>query len=154
MVIRSAEQSFERGLAALSAGRGREALAMFEAAIEIEKRSGGHRPQARYLSYYGMCLAIEKKQLNEGIRFCRQALSDEFYNPDLCWNLGRLLLRGGRRKEAHEVLVKGYSLQPGHPGIQAELSKMGKRRRPVLRFLPRGHVVNVLLGRITRSTQS
>jgi tetratricopeptide (TPR) repeat protein len=154
MVIRSAEQSFERGLEALSAGRGREALAMFEAAIEIEKRSGAPRPQARYLSYYGTCLAIEKKQLNEGIRFCRQALSDEFFNPDLCWNLGRLLLRAGRRKEAHEILVKGYSLHPGHAGIVEELSRMGRRRRPVIGFLSRGNVVNVLLGRLTRSTQS
>ena len=95
-----------------------------------------------------------KKQLNEGIRFCRQALSDEFFNPDPCWNLGRLLLRAGRRKEAHEVLVKGYSLQPGHQGILAELAKMGRRRRPVLAFLPRDNVVNVFLGRLTRSTQS
>jgi len=154
MVNRSAEQSFQRGLAALSGGRGREALAMFEAAIEIEKRSGAGRPQARYLSYYGMCLAIEKKQLNEGIRFCRQALSDEFFNPDLCWNLGRLLLRAGRRREAHDVLVKGYSLQPGHQGILEELARMGMRRRPVLGFLPRNNVVNVLLGRITRPGQS
>lgn len=154
MVNRSAEQSFKRGLAALSAGRGREALAMFEAAIEIEKRSGASRPQARYLSFYGMCLAIEKKQLNEGIRFCRQALHDEFFNPELCWNLGRLLQRAGRRREAHEVLVKGYSLQPGHQGISEELARMGMRRRPILGFLARTNVVNVLLGRITRSAQS
>ena len=149
MVNRAAEESYTRGIEALSHGRGREALAMFEASIEIEKRSGGRQPQARYLSFYGMCLAFEKKQLNEGIRFCRQALKSEFFNPDLSWNLGRLLLRAGRRKEAHDVLLKGYALQPGHGGILEELAQMGMRRRPVLGFLSRDNPVNVLLGRMT-----
>ena len=151
MVNQAAEQSFTRGLDALSHGRAREALAMFEAAIEIEKRSGGDRPQARYLSFYGLCLAIEHKQLNEGIRFCQQALRSEFFNPDLCCNLGRLLLRAGRRREAHDVLLKGYSLQPGHHGIHEELGRMGMRRRPVCGFLSRNNPVNVVLGRMTRA---
>lgn len=151
MVNRPAEEAYSRGLDALTHGRGREALALFEAAIEIEKRNGVARPQARYLSYYGLCLAVEKRQLNEGIRFCRQALEQEFFNPDLCCNLGRLLFRAGRRKDAYEVLVKGYSLQPNHQGIFEELSRMGVRRRPVLGFLSRKNPLNVVLGRMTRN---
>lgn len=151
MVNRSAEDAFTRGLDALAHGRGREALALFEAAIEIEKRCGVARPQARYLSFYGLCLAVEKRQLNEGIRFCKQALEQEFFNPDLCCNLGRLLFRAGRRKDAYEVLVKGYSLQPNHQGIFEELSRMGMRRRPVVGFLARDNPINVVLGKMTRA---
>jgi tetratricopeptide (TPR) repeat protein len=151
MVNRSAEDAFTRGLDALTHGRGREALALFEAAIEIEKRSGIAQPQARYLSFYGLCLAVEKRQLSEGIRFCKQALQQEFFNPDLCCNLGRLLSRAGRRKDAYEVLVKGYSLQPNHQGIFEELSRMGMRRRPVVGFLARNNPINVVLGKMTRS---
>jgi tetratricopeptide (TPR) repeat protein len=151
MVNRSAEDAFTRGLAALGNGRGREALALFEAAIEIEKRFGAPQPQARYLSFYGLCLALEKRQLNEGIRFCKQALDQEFFNPDLCCNLGRLLFRAGRRKDAYEVLLKGYSLQPSHQGIFEELSRMGMRRRPVLAFLSRNNPINIILGKMTRA---
>ena len=151
MVNRTAEHTFIRGLDALTHGRGREALALFEAAIEIEKRSGAARPQARYLSFYGLCLAIEKKQLNEGIRFCQEALNHAFFNPDLCCNLGRLLFRSGRRKEAYEVFLKGYSLQPSHQGIFEELARLGMRRRPVLGFLSRNNPINVVLGRMTRT---
>ena len=151
MVNRSAEDAFTRGLDALTHGRGREALALFEAAIEIEKRCGATRPQARYLSFYGLCLAIEKKQLSEGIRFSQEALNLEFFNPDLCCNLGRLLFRSGRRREAFDVLLKGYSLQPSHQGIFEELARMGMRRRPVLGFLSRNNPINVALGKMTRA---
>jgi tetratricopeptide (TPR) repeat protein len=151
MVNRSAEDAYTRGLDALTRGRGREALALFEAAIEIEKRCGIARPQARYLSFYGLCLAIEKKQLNEGIRFCQEALNHEFFNPDLCCNLGRLLYRAGRRRDAYDVLLKGYTLQPNHQGIFEELARMGVRRRPVVGFLSRNNPINVVLGKLTRA---
>jgi len=49
------------------------------------------------------------------------------------------------------VLLKGYSLQPGHHGIHDELVGMGTRKRPVFRFLSRNNPVNVLLGRMIRA---
>ena len=145
---RRAEDSFARGLKALGRRRTREALALFETAIEIERQSGVKKPQARYISFYGLCLALEKHRLHEGISLCREALDREFYNPDLCWNLGRLLLLAGNRREAFRVLSKGYRLQPNHRGLRAELGALGLRRRPVLPFLARGNPINVLLGRI------
>ena len=148
MLRRSAEDSFARGMEALSNGRRREALALFEAAIEIEKRNGAFCPQARYLSFYGLCLALEKKSLRDGIRFCQQAVNMEFYNPDLGYNLGWLLLKAGRRKEAYRVLIRERRLHPGHRGIREELKRMGRRRRRVLPFLSRRNPVNVWLGRI------
>ena len=78
-------------------------------------------------------------------------MSREFYNPDLCCNLGRLLFLAGQRKEAHQVLVKGYRLQPNHPGIREALSRMGVRRRPVLKFLARENPLNVMLGKMANS---
>ncbi len=152
MLIRPAEDSFRKGLEALAAGRGLEALARFEAAVELERRHRAARPQARYLSFYGLCLGYEASRHDEGVRFCREALSLEFYNADLSWNLGRVLLLAGKRREAHEALQKGLSVQPGHAGILRELGRMGARRRPVLQFLSRNHPVNVLLGRLTYDT--
>ncbi len=147
MVFRAAEDAFRRGLAALEREHVREALAHFEAAIRIETRARGTSPQPRYLSFYGLALALERSNPHLGLPYCREAFRQEFFNPDLCCNLGRLLLWVGRRREAYEILRQGLILQPNHPGLQDALARMGRRRRPVLRFLQRSHPLNVILGR-------
>jgi len=148
MLFRAAEESFRKGLEALEREPGKKALALFEAAIELDRRLGAARPQARYLSYYGLCLALGAHRVVEGLRFCREAKDLEFFNPDLYCNLGRVLLAAGRRRDAYEALCQGYRLEPAHPGIRRELGAMGKRRRPVLPFLDRGNAVNRILARI------
>jgi hypothetical protein len=84
----------------------------------------------------------------EGIRFCREAAEIEHYNPDLHCNLGRMLLAAGRRRDAHQALVRGLRIQPDHTEIIRSLKQMGIRRRPTLRFLKRGNPINVFLGRL------
>jgi tetratricopeptide (TPR) repeat protein len=149
MLTHSAEESFRNGLRALAEGRRKEALALFEAAIELERRFGTTgRPQARYLSYYGLCLGLEQSDVHEALRFCREAVTLEGYNADIRCNLGRVLLRAGRLREAHAALAKGQQIQPSHAGIRTALKKMGVRRPPVVPFLTRGHPLNRLLGRI------
>jgi tetratricopeptide (TPR) repeat protein len=150
MMVSEAEARFLRGMEALGKGRNLEALALFEAALELERRHGAARPQARYLSYYGVTLALEGGRVREGVEFCKQAIPVEFYNPDLYWNLGRVLLVAGRKREAHDVLRKGQSLQPRHQGINKALERLGRRRRPVIPFLSRSHPLNVALGKMTR----
>jgi len=151
MLIQAAETRFQRGLLALKDGRGLEALALFEAALELERRLGARTPQARYLSYYGLALARDAGQLKEGAESCRQAMALEFYNADLCWNYGRVLLLSDRRKEAYAAFVKGLSVQKNHQEILHELGRMGWRKRPLLGFLSRAHPINAALGRLFRS---
>jgi len=148
MLVRVAEDSFERGKGALERGRGREALAYFEAAIELEKRYGVAQPQARYLSHYGLCLGTTTPRKYEGVQFCREAATLENYNPDLHWNLGRALLAANRRREAYEALKRGLRVQADHAGIIGELRRMGLRKRPPIAFLPRANPLNVFLGRL------
>jgi len=150
MLVQAAETRFQRGLSALEAGRGLEALALFEAALELERRFGARTPQARYLSFYGLCLGLEGRQPREGAELCRQAVGLEFFNADLCWNYGRVLLLNDRRKEAYAAFLKGLSVQRSHQGILRDLGRMGWRRRPLLPFLPRRNRLNVALGRIFR----
>jgi tetratricopeptide (TPR) repeat protein len=151
MLVQAAETRFQRGLVALEAGRHLEALALFEAALELERRLGSSAPQARYLSYYGLCLASDGRHLREGAEYCRQAIALEFYNADLFWNYGRVLLLCDRRREAFAALVKGLSVQKNHQAILRELSRMGWRRPPVLAFLPRGNPLNIVLGKLLRA---
>lgn len=151
MLVPSAEARFHRGLTALEAGRGVEALALFEAAIELERRAGRKTRQARYLSWYGLCLALEGGRARDGAELCRQAIGLEFFNADLCWNYGRVLLVLARRKDAYRAFLKGLTIQRNHQGILRELGRMGWRRRPVVPFLARGNPVNKVLGRMFRS---
>jgi tetratricopeptide (TPR) repeat protein len=147
MLNRTAEQSFDRGKEALDNGHWKEGLAYFEAAVAIERKARVMPPQARYLSYYGLCLAIASRQFHTGVRLCREAVAMERYNPDMEWNLGRVLLAGRRRKEAYSAFIRGLRQQPSHAGIRREIHRMGFRRRPVLPFLSRRNPINVFLGR-------
>lgn len=147
MLVQAAEEVYQRGRKALARNQLREALALFEAAIEVERRQGQNGIQPRYLSHYGLCLALAGERRREGIHFCREAASRESFNADIQCNLGRALLAAGRRREAHQALRRGKAIEPSHVGIRRELHRMGRRRRPVLRFLSRNHPVNVILGK-------
>jgi tetratricopeptide (TPR) repeat protein len=148
VLIPAAEESYNQGLQSLSSGRRKEALAHFEAAIEIARRRSPARPQSRYLSYYGLCLALERNEVHEALRYCREAMTLESFNPDIRCNLGRVLLRAGRRREAYKCFVGGLQMESGHLAIIRSLKFMGRRRRPIVPFLARGNPINVFLGRL------
>ena len=148
MLVRLAEESFEKGMSAMGQGQAQHALAFFEAAIELERRFGTGTPQPRYLSQYGLCLGLLGRNRHEAVRFCREAVAREGYNADLLWNLGRALLAADRRAEAHATFFKGLRLDRDHRGIIQELKRMGIRRKPALPFLSRANPLNVILGRL------
>ena len=150
MIVRPAEESFQRGLAALAQGQRVEALALFEAAIQVERQLGVAESQPRYISYYGLGLALDGRRLQEGIKYCREAVAAEFFNADLYLNLAQAYLAADKKKEAWSALQKGLGWARRHSGILKEMRAMGRRRKPVLPFLPRRHPINVLLGRMTR----
>ena len=125
-----------------------EALAFFCGAIEIEKRFSDDVPQARYLSYYGLCLSLTGGSKHEALRCCRMAAKLEGYRPEICLNLGKVLLSANKRREAFQSLQWGLRMQPDHQGIKHEMRRMGVRRRPVLPFLSRSSKLNVMLGKL------
>ncbi len=147
MIIDRAEECFRRGMALLSIGRRDEALASFSAALH-EQRVCSEQKEARYISYYGYCLALMQIDRHESLRLCREAVSIEDYRPNLWWNLGRVALMVGHRGEAHRAFRRGLSLDPTHDGLRKDLRRMGIRRPPVLSFVPRNHGLNVFLGKL------
>ena len=151
MLHHGAEESFRRGRQSLGRGRMLEALALFESAIELERRNGNHRIQARYLSYYGLCLALETKQIRQGAYFCREAVQQEGYDPELYLNLARVLLFADRRRDAFDAIRVGLDMEPDHKELLRLKDKMGERRKPVLPFLSRSNPLNVALGRALRA---
>jgi tetratricopeptide (TPR) repeat protein len=147
----TSENSFRRGLHAVDRGAHLEALAYFEAAVQLARRLGAEAVPMKYLSYYGWCLAVCSDRLDEAREFCEAAVRSEFYNPDAYWNLGRVYLKTGDRSLAFDAFVRGLQLNPRHAGLVGELRRLGIRRRPVIRLFERGHPVNRILGRLRRS---
>jgi len=147
----TSENSFRRGLRAVDRGAHLEALAYFEAAVQLARRLGAEAVPMKYLSYYGWCLAICSDRLDEAREFCEAAVRSEFYNPDAYWNLGRVYLKTGDRSLAFDTIVRGLQLNPRHSGLVGVLRRLGIRRKPVLPLLDRGHPVNRLLGRLRRN---
>lgn len=148
MGARSAEMSFRKGVRALEENRHLEGLAYFEAALNLEERAGSPAPRMKYLSFYGVALALAAGRTEDAIEMCERALSMEFYNPDLYLNAARVYLAAGQRRRAYKALCQGLRLEKGHSGLIAELRKMGIRKRLPFPFLGRGHVLNRVTGRI------
>lgn len=155
MLVRPAEQSFGKGMEALGRGEPVKALAMFEAAIRLDRKfRAGARPQPRYLSFYGLCLGLESHRWKEAVDLCREAVSAESYNPDLHLNLGRVLVAAGRRKEGWEALRRGLEVDEAHEGLKRAIASMGERKRPALSFLPRSHPLNRMLGKMAHQDKT
>lgn len=101
---------------------------------------------ADYLSYYGLCVAIEHGRYSVARKLCRRAIRLEPRASVHMVNLGRVYRLQGNMKAAHETFLGAWQLNTSHPAPAIELSRMGIRRPPVLPFLPRAHWLNVRLG--------
>jgi len=149
MLDHRAESTFQRGMDLMHRGQSREALAFLRAAVDLDDgRARNYSGQARYESYYGLCLAQSPSRLHEALKHCRKAAQMEAYRADVWLNLGRVALAAGRRGEAYRAFERGRSIDPTHRGIAKELRRLGMRRSPFVRFLPRQNPINVFLGRL------
>ena len=144
----ASRKTFHKGLDAIANGRFLEALAYFEAAMQIETRAGARAPMP-YLSYYGLSLAmISGSKVNEARAICERTVRVEFFNPDLYLNLARVCVRAGDRRAAFNALVGGLKLNPRHAGLIREIRRIGIRHQPIVPFLDRAGTVNRMLGRL------
>lgn len=152
VLCRPAEEAFKKGLTALRNSETTVARALFEAAIQLERRSGAARIQPRYISYYGLSLIDDSTRRPMALDCCRRAVKEEFFNPDLFLNLSRVYQILGNRAEAYKAAMRGLALDSKHPGLRSHVSEMGVRRRPPLPFLGRNNFLNVTLGKMLRKT--
>ena len=151
MPILSAENHFRKGLVALVAGDHAQANSQFHSAILIELQRGVSHPQMRYLSYYGLTLALLHGGKAEAIRACETAARRDFFNPDLQFNLGKVYMISGKTTRALSAFERGLHLAPNHRGLQAEMMKVDRRRRPPLPWLGRAHPLNRYFGKLRAS---
>jgi tetratricopeptide (TPR) repeat protein len=98
------------------------------------------------LSYFGLCLALVKKEYKTAVQLCKRAIDLEFYNGDHYANLSRVYAAAGNRKKAVETADSGLKLQPENELLRAARRQLGVRSRPSVPFLDRSHPINVSLG--------
>jgi tetratricopeptide (TPR) repeat protein len=98
------------------------------------------------LSWFGLVLALVRKQMKPAIELCRRAIDLEFYNGDHYANLARVYLAGGNRKKAVETADQGLKLVPEHDYLLAVRKSLGIRADPSVPFLDRKNPINVSLG--------
>ena len=140
----SAEEHFCRGEAELEVGRHAAALDHFRSAHRLDPAS------ARYRSFYGLCIGLEESRFDRALELCRAAAKEEFFNPVLYHNLARVHLVFGFKAEAIRYLRRGLMIDPANAPIREALGRLGVRRRPLLGFLRRRHLLNRCLGRLRR----
>lgn len=136
----TADEHFRRGEAALECERAAAALEHFRAALRLDPTN------ARYRSYFGLCLGIAERRFDQALELCRQAAKEEFFNPALYRNLARVHLAFGFKAEGIRYLRRGLMIDPANEEILRDMNDLGVRRKPALGFLPRGHMVNRWLG--------
>jgi len=128
----------EKGIAHLNDNNRLAALACFDKALTM-----GSSPLL--LSYFSYCIAKERGQIYEALKFCNDALSQEPDNPVHYLNLGRIYLHAGKKVEALSALRKGLSFGENQ-SIKSLLEKIGTRGRPVFPFISRNNFINKYTG--------
>ena len=154
MRLLEAENLFKKGLVALVEGDPGRATSHFEWAMRVERERGIERPQMRYLSYYGLGLALSRKPSSEAIRACETAARVDSFNPDFHLNLGKVYLLAGKTTKALAAFERGLGLAPSHVSLRTEMAKVERRTRPLIPWLSRRHVLNKRLGILRASLTS
>lgn len=98
------------------------------------------------LSFFGLALALMRKEMKPAIDLCRKAIELEFYNGDHYANLARVYEIGGNRRKAIETAEKGLKLVPEHDYLMSVRKSFGVRSEPYVPFLDRTNPINVSLG--------
>ena len=101
-----------------------------------------------YLSMYGLCVAIDSEDFESARRICEKAVKMSPSDPINRVNLGKVFRLQGDNASAYEEFLSAWQLDKLHPAPAAELTRMGIRRPPIIRFLPRSHWANIFLGRL------
>lgn len=124
----------QKGDQALSSGDTLVALLQFETAHKLEQR-----PDIK--SKLAYCLAIERRQFQQALQLCREALEMDSGNSEHYYHLGRIYLVAGQKRKAIRSLRKGLKFKRNQ-GIIDELNRLGARKEVVFSSLPREHILN------------
>ncbi len=97
-------------------------------------------------SALGLAIAMEENKVQEGLSQCRRALEKAPGQAEIYYHFGMVYLKAGKKGNAYSIFQGGLKINPDHSGMQTLMRRMGIRKKPILSFLPREHVINRFLG--------
>src|SRR3989304_565808 len=147
------KELFKTGIKLLREQKYSDALASIKTAIEKGGYERVNEIPPLYLSYLGLITALAEKRYRNGATICEKAIKREFYNPVCYLNLGKVYVAGGYKLKAIDAFYNGLRIDGKYDEIIAELKKMGLRRKPVIPFFTRTHVLNKYLGLLLRNRE-
>jgi tetratricopeptide (TPR) repeat protein len=122
------------------------ALTLFVDVYRTDEKTKRTPKEGKGLSFFGLSLALVRREFKPAIDLCRRAIELEFYNGDHYANLARVYAVAGNRKLAIETVEKGLKLAPEHDYLLAVRQSFGVRSEPYVPFLTRRNPINVSLG--------
>jgi tetratricopeptide (TPR) repeat protein len=122
------------------------ALTIFIDVYGTDEKTARTPKDGKGLSYFGLSLALVRKEMKPAIDLCRRAIELEFYNGDHYANLARVYAAAGNRKKAIATAEQGLKLAPEHDYLLAVRKSFGVRSQPYVPFLGRTNPINVTLG--------
>jgi tetratricopeptide (TPR) repeat protein len=147
-------QLVQLGIEASRAQRFEQGLVLLGEAYLLLSRDKESKIPPAALSYYGLCLAMQRGKAKEAAEYCELALEREFFNVDHYVNLGQVWIRAGHRRKAVDALERGLAVDPSSARLRTLRQSIGIRRPAVIRFLHRDHPVNVALGKVRRRIET
>ena len=141
------EEYLELGLIYVKERAWSKAMASFYQAERSLKEQNQKIPAALD-SFLGLTLAMVGQRLEEALARCEKALDQAFYQPDYYFNLGKVYLAIHDKALAVQTFRLGLQLDERHPWIQKEMKRLGIRKSPLVKILPRNHFLNKHLGKI------
>ncbi len=122
-----------------------KAIPYFLHAIRSTEKGAFHSNE--YLAFYGLCL-IRLGNRDEGLNKCVVAAETELNNPEVFVYLAKAAIIMFRRKMALRAISQGLVIEPTHMELKLLRRGMGVRRKPLLGFLPRNNILNILFGKL------
>jgi len=122
------------------------ALTIFIDVYGDNDKSARTPKEGKGLSYFGLSLALVRKEMKPAIDLCRRAIEIDFTNGDHYANLARVYAAAGNRKKAITTAEQGLKLLPEHAYLLSVRKSFGIRSQPYVPFLGRTNPINVSLG--------
>ena len=111
-------------------------------------KSGEQQNKYKYLSYCGRALYhLDDKKL--GLEKCLKAAEQEKKHPDVFYNLAFVASHANKRELAIKAIAQGRAIDPYDTQLIHLRRALGMRRKPILGFLSRENILNILLGKIS-----
>ena len=113
----------------------------------MDEQNNASNETPEMISERGYTLAMHSGRLKEGLALCEMAISLSPNKPEHYLNLGRVYLLAKKKESAIKTFKTGLRIQKD-PTIIYELRRLGIRKPPFLRSLPRNNVINVWAGKV------